>query len=53
MRFVIGFILGLTLSLITVWIGGYDFDTRSVDAAFGFVFIVILSFIVGMGAEST
>ena len=38
---------------LIVWVGGYDFDKRSVNAAFGLVLCLVASFVGGVLAEST
>jgi len=53
MRFIIGFIASAILLTFTWWLAGYNFDQRNIDVAFGFGMSVILSFIAGMGAETT
>lgn len=53
MRFVIGFIGTAIVAAFTVWLMGYDFDYRSVDVAFGFVFCFIFAFIGGVALETT
>lgn len=53
MRFVIGFIGTAIVAALTVWLTGYDFDYRSVDVAFGFIFCFIFSFIGGLAFDMT
>ena len=53
MRFILGFIFTAMLMTLIVWVGGYDFDKRSVDAAFGLGMCLVISFMGGVLSEST
>lgn len=53
MRFILGFIFTAMLMTLFVWVGGYDFDKRSITAAFGLGMCLIISFLGGVMAEST
>lgn len=50
-KFILGFIGSAIILAFTAWLAGYNFDYRSVDVAFGFIFGVLLSFIGGMVAD--
>lgn len=48
LRFVAGFVGMLAICALIVWAGGYNFDTRDKDVAFGLVMSLLISFVAGM-----